>query len=174
VQFPLVPTAGQNFYFFRDIQGKEKNATNFSRPRQLEAGEEMVITRLGFHIPLASGNVITLGDDFKKILENLYLKWEVNGFTIGEGLAIQFPSGMGIAGNTVENNDCVMANGVPSLAAAYELKEPQHITENHTVLCTATLFGNTWPTVAVAMPVITQVMFGRAMLYGLIKSASTK
>ena len=62
---------GDTHNFFRDLSNKEDIDTNLSTARRIEAGEEMIIDRIGLYIALCSGNGLCLPADVKKVAADL-------------------------------------------------------------------------------------------------------
>ena len=91
-------TAGTEFVFFQDIQGKRDTDTNIRTPRKLSAGESMVLDRIGLYFRLAVGNTTTKPRDLKKVFENSYYRLRINEILQDERPSIKFPSGFGVYG----------------------------------------------------------------------------
>jgi len=166
--------AGTTRNFFRDLQNKERIDTNFTTPRRLPAGEEMILDRIGVKVPMAFGNVLSPPADHKRLLENAYLTFQINRKDVAEGPLTKFPPGYGLAGNTVETNQGIVSNGVPSTAAAAKLIREQYITTDHDLDAVLTFWDRIWATGAAFMPTTTTAMVVQVFLHGLIKAAATK
>lgn len=171
--------AGAQFIHFRDVANKNLIDTNFSQQSRLSAGEEMIIDRVGLTVRNASGNLLPTPSDVKKLTEDAFWSVTVNRLLLIEGPAIKFPSGYGLYGNTVENNQGIVSIGVPATASAAKLIKTQLITASHEVQATLTFFNRTWVTAAVIaagdqMPTFSQPLLVTGWLHGLIKTASTK
>lgn len=178
---PLV--AGTEFVWFQDIQGKRDLDSNFRTARKLSAGESMVLDRIGLYVRLALGNVIALPRDIKKVVENSYVSLKVNDLLVDEGPAIKFPSGVGLYGQTTENDAGVISIGVPATASAAKLAKKQLINQNHELSGSLVFHARTWTTgvtalgaagPAVTQPQIEQPLMLSMLLHGLIRSAVTK
>jgi hypothetical protein len=162
-------TAGQELILFRDVANKRDIDTNFSQQSRLSAGEEMIIDRVGLTAP----------SDIKKLAECAFYRVEVNRLLLIEGPAIKFPSGYGLYGNTVENNQGIVSIGVPATASAAKLIKTQLITASHEVQGFLRFLDRNWaatevPVVADRLPVFATPLFVTGWLHGLIKTASTK
>jgi hypothetical protein len=182
-QPPLAPpfpiTAGQQFTFFRDLQGKELIDTNFTTQRRLPAGEEMLIERIGVSIPLAAGNVLPFPRDIKKVAEDAFLKFQINRKDVIEGPLVKLPIGYGLSGQTQETDQGIVAVGVPATASVANLRKPQFITTEHDVDGVLTFLPRTWfnavaTPAAVQMPTLENAVLVKLWLHGLIKAAATK
>lgn len=168
-------TNGTTHNFFRDLSNKETCDTNLTTPRRIEAGEEMIIDRIGLHVPLANGNSMCHPQDIKKIAENGYFLFKINKFIVAEGPMIKFGSGYGLAGNTVENASGVCTIGVASTAAAAKLLREQFINEGHDLFAQLKFEDrNTWTTSTLAAPSLTNYALVKAFVHGLIRAAATK
>lgn len=171
--------AGTEFILFRDVANKRDIDTNFSQQSRLSAGEEMIIDRVGLTVRSATGNLLPSPSDIKKLAEDAFYRVEVNRLLLIEGPAIKFPSGYGLYGNTVENNQGVVSIGVPATASAARLIKTQLITAQHEVQGFLRFENRDWaavevPIVADRMPNFSQPIFVTGWLHGLIKTASTK
>jgi hypothetical protein len=176
---PFTIVAGQQFTFFRDLQSKDLIDTNFTTQRRLPAGEEMLIERIGVSVPLARGNVLPFPRDVKKVSENGYLKFQINRKDVIEGPLVKMPSGYGISGNTVENDQGIVSIGVPATASVANLRKPQFITTEHDVDGVLTFQNRAWLNAAAApagasQPTLENAVLVKLWLHGLIKSAATK
>lgn len=166
-------TAGATSNFFRDLTNKNLIDSNFTTPRRLPAGEEMIIDRCWAYIPAAVGNVTPTPSDIKKMGDNAYIKFQINRKDVAEGPLVKFPSGYGFAGNSVENNQGVVSVGVPSTAAAAKLVREQYITHDHDVDCTLQFLARTWDG-DVVQPTFSAIMHVKAGFHGLVRAAATK
>lgn len=170
----LTVTAGTEKNFFRDLTDKELIHTNLSTPRRLPAGEEMLVDRAWVYVPTAFGNTVISGSDYKKVVENGYIKFQINRKDVSEGPLWAFPSGYGIAGQTTENATGIFSIGVPSTAAASKLKREQYMTSDHDMDAKLTFPAlATWDT-NVAMPTMVNYTQIKAGFHGTVRSAATK
>lgn len=177
----LVPAAvvvpGTQFVFFQDIQGKRSVDTNIKTPRKLSAGESMVLDRIGLYFRLATGNVVTVPRDVKKIVENAFYQLQINSILQDEGPAIKFPSGYGLYGSTTEADAGIVSLGVPATASASRLVKKQLLNQNHELDGTLTFDARNWLTTAgleYANPNVSQPVLITNYLHGLIRAAVTK
>lgn len=171
--------AGTQLIFFRDIQNKREIDTNFTQVSRLSAGEEVIVDRVGFTVRNATGNLLPTPSDIKKVVENGFLRITVNRLLLLEGPAIKFPSGYGLAGNTVETGQGIVSIGVPSTAAAARLLKTQLLTSAHEVEATLTFQPRPWAVAAGLaagdeMPTFQTDMIFTTWLHGMIKSAVSK
>lgn len=170
--------AGTQFLYFRNVAAKQRIDTNFLQQSRLSAGEEMIIDRVGFTIRMATGNLLPAPADIKRVAEDAFWRVEVNSLLLIEGPLIKFPSGYGLAGNTVENGQGIVSIGVPSTAAAAKLLKTQLVTSEHDLQGFLTFFNRDWTGASLAaadrMPILSTPIFGTGWLHGLVKAASTK
>lgn len=171
--------AGTQFIFFRDIQNKREIDTNFTQVSRLSAGEEVIVDRVGFTVRNATGNLLPTPSDIKKVVENGFLDIRVNRLLLLQGPAIKFPSGYGLAGNTVETGQGIVSIGVPSTAAAARLLKTQLLTNAHEVEAILTFHPRPWAVTAglaagSEMPTFDTDMVGTTWLHGMIKAAVSK
>jgi len=179
---PAGPVAfGTDFFFFRDIQGKQAVDTNFTQGSRLSAGEEMIIDRVGATVRNAAGRILPTPSDIKMITEDSFLRVTVNGITLSEGPLVKFPSGYGLAGNTNENGQGIVSIGVASTAAAKKLLKTQLITAQHEVLGQLTFQARLWANILLAIPDpgdrqadLSVACLVTVWLHGLLKTASSK
>ncbi len=167
-------TAGTERNFFRDLTDKEYIHTNLTTPRRLPAGEEMLVDRAWVYMPSAIGNTVTLGTDFKKVVEGAYIKFQINRKDVAEGPMWMFPSGYGLAGNTSENNAALLSIGVPSTAAAAKLKREQYLTSEHDMDAVLSFKSQAGWDTNFAMATLTQHIQIKAGYHGTVRSAATK
>ena len=165
-------TAGLTKHFFRDLDNKEAQDTNFTTPRRLPAGEEMILDRVGLYVPLFFGDTTVRDDDALKVIENGHFKVKINKSDVGEGPFVKFPSGYGISGQTTATDRGIVSIGVPSSAAASKLIREQYLTKDHDISATAQHNDRTWDTTN--MPALGGKVQLKCFLHGLIKSAATK
>lgn len=124
--------AGTEFSFFNNLQGKPVGVdTNLRTPSKLSAGESMVLDRIGLHVRLSTGTAFPAPQDVKTILENSFYRLKINDILQDEGPAIKFPSGYGMYGQTNENGQGVVTNGVPATASTARLVKKQLLNQNH-------------------------------------------
>ncbi|MFH1690394.1 MAG: hypothetical protein ABIE42_09185 [Candidatus Eisenbacteria bacterium] len=171
--------------FFRDLTNKEILDTNFATPRKIPEGEEMRLERIGVHIPTALGNTVPPPADIKKVAENGYLMFQLNRKDVAEGPLVKFPSGYGLAGNTVETDAGIVTIGTPATAAAAKLAREQLITPRSDCDGVITYHKRTWASTDVVAaglsaaaggqtPTLAGDVMVRLYLHGLIRSAATK
>jgi len=170
--------AGTQLTFYRDVANKRRIDTNLTQQSRLSAGEEMIIDRVGVTLRSATGNLLPPPADLKRVAEDAFITFTVNQLLLIEGPVIKFPSGYGLAGNTVENGQGIVSIGVPSTAAAAKLLKTQLITSEHEIQALLTFFDRNWTGGDLApedrMPTLTTPVFITAWLHGLIKMAVSK
>ena len=178
----IVMTAGTEYIFFRDIERKRMIDTNFTQPVRLSAGEQMIIDRVGLHVRNAVGVWALVETDFPQVVENAFLRVEVNKLLLTEGIATTFASGYGLSFNGATGNPGSMNIGVPSQAAAGKLLRTQTMTDKHEVIGYFSFLSRDWANwpggalapdpKSVGMPEIEQSFtFVTCFLHGLIKTA---
>lgn len=124
--------AGTEFTFFNNLQGKQQGVdTNLRTPSKLSAGESMVLDRIGLHVRLSTGVAFPAPQDVKSILENSFYRLKINDILQDEGPSIKFPSGYGLYGQTNENGQGIVTNGVPATASTARLVKKQLLNQNH-------------------------------------------
>lgn len=185
--------AGTEFQFFQDLQNKRTVDTNLRIPASVSKGESMVLDRIGLYVRSSTGLTFPPPQDVKTIVDNAYYKLEINGLLQDEGPAVKFPSGYGLYGQTNENNQGIVAIGVPATASASRLIKKQLLNQNHEILGTLRFDERRWlfaganapfQNAANAVPAIVTVGPGTEntgaavlvvnFLHGLIRAASTK
>lgn len=151
-----VPTgviaAGTEFIFFQNLQAKTFMDTNFRTPTKLSAGESMVLDRIGLHVRLSTGVSFPAPQDVKSILENAFYRLKINDILQDEGPAIKFPSGYGLYGQTTENGQGIVTNGVPASASTSRLVKKQLLNQNHELYGTLRFDQRQWLTSTVTGP----------------------
>lgn len=177
----LVPagvlTAGDEFVFFQDIQAKRETDTNIKTPRKLSAGESMVLDRIGLYFRLATGDVVTVPRDVKKIVENSFFQLKINDILQDSGPSIKFPSGYGMSGFTTETDAGIVSIGVPATASAARLVKKQLLNQNHELDGIIRFDARRWLTNAGLEyddPEIEQPVLVTCYLHGLVRAAVTK
>lgn len=166
-------TAGTQKNFWRTLSDKDNIDGNFPQAgKVLGTGEEMILERVGMHIPLAVGNTIIPPTDIKKAAEGFYVELKINRDPIASGPAIRFPSGYGLAGQTTDNAAGVITNGVPSTAAAAKLARPHDLQSTTDVAALGTWYDHVWD--ATNMPTLVGKVWHKLHLHGLIKAAATR
>lgn len=171
----IVP--GTEFVFFQDIQQKRETDTNIKTPRKLSAGESMVLDRIGLYFKLATGDVVTVPRDIKKIVENSYYRLKINDILQDEGPPVRFPSGLGLYGNTTETDAGIVSIGVPATASASRLVKKQLLNQNHELDGIIRFDARNWLTAAGLVyqnPDTEQPVIVMNLLHGLIRAAVTK
>jgi hypothetical protein len=132
--------AGTEYTFFRDITNKNERQTNMTLSSQLPSGWEMIVLKVGFHIPVTVD--VT---DMNNILHWGYTKLLLdNTFIAREGLPTMFQGGYGMwgqvsVGHTAAATATFFNNGLSSPASVPNLRIPIIITDKRT-------FKGTWQT----------------------------
>ena len=171
----IVP--GTQFIFFADIQGKREADTNIKTPRKLSSGESMILDRIGLYFRLATGDVVTVPRDIKKVVDNAYYRMKINDILQDEGPAIKFPSGYGLYGSTTETDAGIVSVGVPATASAARLIKKQMLNQNHELEGLLRFDPRTWLTalgIVYVDPTLEQPLLSTNYLHGLIRAAVTK
>jgi len=166
-------TPGTEFIFFQNIQNKREVDTNIKTTRKLSAGESMVLDRIGLYFRLATGDIITVPRDAKKVSECSFYKLSINGILQEEGPAIKFPSGYGWYGTTTETDAGIFSLGVPATASAARLVKKQLLNQNHEIEGLLRFDQRTWLANYVN-PETEQDLLVTNYLHGLVRAAVTK
>ncbi|MFH1496559.1 MAG: hypothetical protein ABII82_01920 [Verrucomicrobiota bacterium] len=172
---------GHELEFFRDVTSKFLIDTNFKTSRRIPKGEVMYLERVGLQVLNAFGNITPEPSDIKKIADSAYFKFQLSDHDISEGPAIKYPSGYGLAGNSVETDQGIVSIGTPATAAAAKLTEEQRIDGDTDVEGTLTFQRRTWAVTAgfvttgagTETPTLTDSCAIRCWLHGRIRAAST-
>lgn len=130
--------ANRPFNFFESLTGKNALTTNILTQRRIPAGTIFEMQRVSLRVVTTYGNTLSLGADIKKILENCSLLFLVNSVQIAQGPALQFPTGYGIYGQTVEMGQSVVSNGLPSEGAPLGMLSPVIINDQYDMKPTIT------------------------------------
>jgi hypothetical protein len=166
-------TAGTELDFFADLTNKKTNSTNLKTPRRISKGEEMLIKRIGFDVPLAFGNTLPTLLDIKKVIYNGMVTFKINNKLVAEQPAYTLPSGYGLAGSTTENNTTIVSNGVPSTAAQRQLEKVHEITSEHDLDAKVRFDDYVWITSGTTASLDGRIVM-RFFVGGLIREAATK
>jgi len=186
-------TAGTEFTFFNNLQGKTLMDKNINTPTKLSAGESMILDRIGLYIRSSTGISFPSPQDYKSLVDNAYYRLNINGLLQDEGPAIKFPSGYGLYGSTQESGQGIVSIGVPATASASRLIRKQLLNQNHEISATLTFMKRDWllstvggpfPSAASTQASIVVQTSGATpancgivvvnLLHGLIRTASTK
>lgn len=119
--------------WFQNIGTKTRVDTNFRTQNRLDPNERMVLERIGLYLHTCYGNVANILLDIRKALENGFVRLTINDDILWEGCATWLPSGLGLYGQTTENNGTFASVGVPGTAAAARLRRKQMLTEKHSL-----------------------------------------
>lgn len=171
--------AGTQFTFFQNLVNKTILDTNMPTPQRLAAGTEMLVTRFGIMPQSVVGNTFVTPSTTKQVLECTLFELQINRKTVAQGPSIMFPPGYGIYGNSVETNQGIVSNGMPSSAATQNLKRPELLNDKYDVIAYLTFPARTWITAAlgfagVVQPTLAQAAVVKCILHGLIKDAATR
>lgn len=164
-------TAGVVLKFFTDtVTSKNLQHTNLSTQRRINAGSEMVMSRLGVLIGQAIGNAIVDGDDVLKVAYAGSLRMTIGKERIiAEGPLVKYQSGLGMTGSTTVGNRQILTTGVPSAAAAPSLLVAQPINDKNDLFADVTFADGATLNAAVVNPTLTGAVTLSIFLHGLIK-----
>lgn len=171
---------GTPYQFFTNVPGnKQLIDCNIQTPGKLNAGEEMLVQKVGFFVHTNIGNQYANSATIKCILENAYLQIWVNNLPFMDGPVLEFPTGEGVYGMTTDVNTSVMSNGIPSMAAIKKLKVPQFLNQQYDFRATVSFPDRAVWTAAAGVGAIGAVTTGqiaciKVKLMGLIKHAAVK
>jgi len=170
--------AGTQFVFWRDLGGKQAIDTNISSPNRLAAGEVMLLKRVGVYIRSASGNLMVPTADFKRCVDDAYLRYTLNDLLVAEGPLFKFQSGYGFVGSEA-GAPGIISNGVASTSAADMLNRDQVVTKDMDLGGVMTFFDRNWTAgqnigANDRMPTFTTPVVVTAVWHGEVKRAVTK
>lgn len=181
---PGAVVAGTEAEFFQNLANKRSIDTSITSPGRVPAGTELILDNVGLYFLSAFGNLLATPSDVKRLIDGAYLKFTINGIVQAEGPAINFHSGLGFAGNTVENGQGIVSIGTPATGAVARLEIPQLITKDNDIRATLRWDDRTWagtgaapnafPLAADRMPVASTGLAIRLVLAGQLIIASTK
>lgn len=176
--------AGTRSQFFQSVQNKNSIDTNLASPGRVPAGTELILDTVGLYVLSASGNLLPTPSDIKKLIDGAYLTVKINGIVQAEGPAIEFHSGVGFSGNTVEQGQGIVSLGTPATASVARLEKPQLITKDNDIWgelkwedriwAGTTAVPNAFALNADRMPVLSTTVMFRLMLIGQLVVGSTK
>ena len=185
---PGAIVAGTEAEFFTNLSqnagAKRKIDTSLKVPGRVPAGTELILDNVGLYVLSAFGNLLATPSDIKRVIDGAYFEFTINGIVQAEGPAINFHSGLGFAGNTVENGQGIVSIGTPATGAVAKLEIPQLITKDNDIKATLRWDDRIWagtgaaplvfPVLADRMPVASTGMAIRLVLAGQLIIASTK
>ena len=125
--------AGTQYTFFRDISSKDKRQTNMTLSSQLPSGWEIIVLKVGLHIPSNANET-----DVHEIVHYGYAKFTLDDtYDAKEGLVPMFQGGYGVHGAvSVGHISAATATyfnvGLPSFASVPNLRIPIIITDKRT------------------------------------------
>lgn len=160
-------TAGTEINLFKDLSSKDKIDANISQTSRLSQGEEMLVRRVGFDIPLCFGDTRVAPADIKRVAYGAYCEVKLNDKIIAEGPLYTMPSGYGLAGQTNENAAGIVSVGVASTAAQRQLEKTHWLTSNQDITGTVKFFDHTWD--VANMPTTASRVHIRAFIGGLVR-----
>ncbi len=163
------PTAGLEFDFFRDLERKSLQHTNLKTQRNIPAGTEFIMTKIGIVPNQALGNILPTDADIIRLAYSASLTFKINDRLIEEGPLLRFQSGYGVTGSTTRNATGVVTIGVPSGAAAPTLLVAQNVKERDALEGKLMFKDNAWLEAGSSMPTFTVNLGVTLMLGGLIK-----
>jgi hypothetical protein len=166
-------TANASFPFFANLTGKNELSTNVLTQRRIPAGTIFEMMRVSLRLVTTYGNTLSLGADIKKILENCSLTFLVNSVQIAQGPALQFPTGYGIYGQTVEMGQSVLSNGLPSESAPAGMLSPVIINDQYDMKPTVTFNTRVLWDASYVMPTLTNSSYLDFELLGTQFTAAT-
>jgi hypothetical protein len=181
---PGAIVAGTEAEYFTNLANKRAVDTSLKVPGRVPAGTELILDNVGLYVLSAFGNLLATPSDIKRVIDGAYFTFTINGITQAEGPAINFHSGLGFAGNSVENGQGIVSIGTPATGAVAKLEIPQLITKDNDIRAVLRWDDRTWagtgaaplvfPLAADRMPVPSTGMAVRLVLAGQLIIASTK
>lgn len=162
--------AGTQLEFFRDLANKNLQHTNLARSRNINAGDELVMSRIGLHVAQSVGVLISFGDDINMIAHTGSFTMKIGKTRIiAEGPVYKYQSGLGVTGSTTDTDRSYVTLGVPSAAAAPQLLVAQPVSDKDDLYGTLAFLNAAWVT-GYTVPTLNQVSVITAFLHGLINS----
>jgi len=166
-------TANQKIKIFDTKADKLDVDADFHTQGQVVGqSEKLLMEWIGIEMPLNEGANLVQIDDIKRAISNVSFLFQLGKTVIAKGPIITFPSGYGLAGQTVETATGVVSIGVPSTAAVEKLHRRQFVTSKHSVKCELVWDNRAWIS-GFAMPTLDAAVTFRVYLHGLIETAST-
>lgn len=176
--------AGHEEVFFQNLLNKRAIDTNLASPGRVPAGTELILENVGLYVCSAAGDVLPTPSDIKKLIDGAFLQFRINGILQAEGPAIEFHSGLGFAGNSVENGQGIVSLGTPATGSVRLMDIPQLITKDRDISATLVWHDRIWAGTTAApgaftlnaqrMPILTVPTMIRLVLGGQLVVASTK
>lgn len=137
---------GTQYKFFLNLSNKNEQHTNLPTPRRINSGDEAAIFRIGFHPREATGNLLPVFNDYRKVIGNGWLEVIFNRRLITNGPVVKYPSGYGMAGYSDETGATAVSVGVPSAAAAPTLFVPQQLKDDDDLKVRLVFLDAAWTT----------------------------
>lgn len=162
-------SAGTELVFFRDLTGKNLESTNLKTQNKLPANSEFIMNRIGLLFQQAFSNSLVAAADILKAAYASSLTFKINDRLIAEAMAIAFPSGLGMSGNSTENAISTITTGVPSTAAAPTLLVAQRVSDKDEMNATLNYRSDSWITGAAVMPTLAGRIVVKLVTHGFIK-----
>lgn len=119
--------------FFNALANKTAADTNLDVLNHIPERNYMVCRSLGFRVLENYGTTRTIPGDILAILENGVLEFLLNKTPKFCGPVTFLPPGYGPSGNTVETNQGIVSNGVPSPQAVIELRPTIEINDGDSI-----------------------------------------
>lgn len=171
VQLALTPTAGQKYYFFRDVTNKNLQHNNLdNNAGRMPAHTELIVNRIGLLPTQAFSNTLLTESDIIKFAYAAVLEMYFNGDRkVCEGPAYQFASGYGVTGFTTNNAVGTGTMGVASEGSVSELLVAQKLNQGDALRGELTFYDNAWFVAPSVQPTFSQRAVISLHLVGLIK-----
>jgi len=166
--------SGRQFIFFRDVTKKKPLDTNFSQPSKLNAGETMIIDRVGIYVRQAAGAAVptpTSALDAIYVAENAHLRIEMNKLLLTEGPVIKYPSGYGFS---VAYNIGFPATGMTTKMMRTQFMGPRHDIIGYLTFYDRDVWMKQFIPAGIGMPTFSVPVLVVCFLHGLIKTAVSR
>lgn len=167
--------SGTELEFFDSLSNKKRrDLFNTTRPHNLPAGWELIVTKLGIYVHSVTGNTELTPADQKKVYENASLTAQINETLIADGWCMNYQVGLGLYGQTNETGQGVISPGVPSVGAAPTLLVPQEINYDHDLRAKIRFDAFSWATTSFSQPSLSAGGTCKYLMRGFLKRALTK
>lgn len=163
-------SAGATLNWFQNFSNKNNQHFNAGKNAKLPSGNALAMTRTGVVILQAQGNTVAVDTDILKVAYAGSVNFEINERIILKGEPLfMLPSGYGMAGMTTQTTTGVITTGIPSAAAAPQLRNAQPVLDRDDLNSKLTFPNNSWIAGGAVLPTLTNAVSFMHVLYGVIK-----
>lgn len=162
-------TSGTALTLFRDFTNKFAVHMNVGKNGKLPSGNAMALHRTGIQILQCFGNTVTLDTDIIKAAYGTTLKFDINERQIVKTEPTwTLSTGLGISGMTTQNATGIVNIGLPSAAAAPQLRNAQPVLDRDDLNSEIVWQSHAWGGATGLATLTNRVQFMH-VLYGVIK-----